>query len=100
VPVPLKPGAALFMHRRTLHSSLPNESDHVRWSFDLRYNPIGQPTGRALMPGFIARSRSAPETELHDADVWTDLWREARRAMAEGDTPRFNRWDANALVCA
>src|SRR5215217_911094 len=38
VPVPLKPGAALFMHRRTLHSSLPNESDHVRWSFDLRYN--------------------------------------------------------------
>ena len=100
VPVPLKPGAAIFMHRRTLHSSLPNESDTVRWSFDLRYNPVGQPTGRAAMPGFVARSRSAPETELRDGAIWTELWREARRALAKGEPPRFNRWDANALACA
>lgn len=98
--LPMRRGAALFMTRRTLHSSLPNNSNQVRWSFDLRYNPLGQPTGRGAFPGFIARSKERPETELRDAGIWTELWTEARRALAEGDTPKFNRWDANAPVCA
>ena len=100
LPLPMKRGSALFMHRRTVHSSLSNNSDHVRWSFDLRYNPIGQPTGRGMFPGFIARSRSRPETELKDPDAWTELWLEARRALAENETPRYNRWDANSPACA
>lgn len=100
VPLPMRRGSALFMTRRTLHNSLSNHSDHVRWSFDLRYNPIGQPTGRGAFPGFIARSKEHPEAELHDPAIWTELWLEARRALAEKDTPRFNRWDPNALVCA
>ena len=99
-PLPMRRGAALFMHRRTLHSSLPNRSNHVRRSFDLRFHPTGQPTGRPAFPGFVARSRSRPDTELHDAERWTALWLEARRALADGDQPRFNRWDANAAVCA
>jgi hypothetical protein len=100
IPLPMPRGSALFMTRRTLHCSLSNNSDHVRWSFDLRYNPIGQPTGRDVFPGFVARSKANPETELHDADVWTELWVEARRALAEHETPRFNRWDGKAPVCA
>jgi hypothetical protein len=88
------------MTRRTLHCSLPNKSNHIRWSFDLRYNPTGQPTGRGAFPGFIARSDADPASELRDPGIWTDLWLEARRALADGDTPRFNRWDANAPVCA
>ena len=39
----MKRGDVLFMHRRTYHSSLPNISNEVRISFDLRYNPSGQP---------------------------------------------------------
>lgn len=100
VPIPLPRGAALFMHRRTLHSSLHNTSEQLRCSFDLRYHPVGQPTGRGAFPGFVARSRERPESELRDAAVWTALWQEARRAMAAGEPPRFNRWDANAPVCA
>lgn len=100
VPQPMRRGSALFMHRRTLHSSLSNTSDHVRWSFDLRYNPVGQPSGRAAFPGFVARSRARPETELRDVGLWTELWREARRAMAEHEPPRFNRWSADAALCA
>ena len=100
LPLPMKRGTALIMHRRTVHSSLSNESDHVRWSFDLRYNPIGQPTGRGAFPGFVARSRSKPETELRDPAIWTELWREARRALAEGEPPRFNRWDPDSPLCA
>ena len=60
VTAELKCGDVLFMHRQTCHSSLPNVSEQVRISFDLRYNPTGQPTGRPLFPGFVARSRKDP----------------------------------------
>ena len=101
VPIPLKRGDVLFLTKRTCHSSLSNVSDNIRWSFDLRYNPIGQATGRGAFPGFVARSRSNPESELHDAAAWADLWRATRHRMAaENSNERFNRWDANALVCA
>ena len=62
--VPLPAGGALFLHRKTVHAALPNLSDRIRWSFDLRYHPPGQPTGRDAFPGFVARSRSQPESEL------------------------------------
>jgi len=89
------------MHRRTCHASLMNYSDDVRWSFDLRYNPIGQSTGRNAFPGFVARSRSHPETELHDPDRWAQMWYEARRTLARRkENPVYNRWHADAEVCA
>jgi phytanoyl-CoA hydroxylase len=101
IPIPLKRGDALFLHRRTCHASLPNVSDNIRWSFDLRYNPIGQATGRGAFPGFVARSRSNPASELHDAAAWADMWRETRRRLAEENYSQpFNRWDSRALVCA
>jgi hypothetical protein len=100
LPVPVKAGSALFLTKETIHCSLRNLSDHVRISFDLRYNPIGQPTGRPDFPGFVARSRSNPESELRDAETWSALWQEARRALSRGETPKFNRWDANSPACA
>lgn len=101
VPIPLKRGDVLFLHKRTCHASLSNVSDNIRWSFDLRYNPIGQATGRGAFPGFVARSRSNPASELHDAEEWAQLWYETRQRMAEENANQpFNRWDANAPVCA
>jgi phytanoyl-CoA hydroxylase len=100
VPLPMKRGSALFLTKRTVHSSLSNHSDHVRFSFDLRYNPIGEPTGRGMFPGFIARSNEQPEAELRDSETWTRLWQEARRAIAAGEPPQFNRWDPFSLACA
>jgi phytanoyl-CoA hydroxylase len=100
VPVPLKRGGALFMHKLTVHASYSNTSDSVRWSFDLRYNPIGQPTGRGAFPGFVARSKAHPETELHDPEAWADLWRQARHRLATEGTGAFNRWSADNPVCA
>ena len=93
VPIPLKRGGVLFFHRLNCHSSLPNNSDNIRWSFDLRYNPTGQPTGRSAFPGFVARSRSNPESELHDAEEWADMWYETRsRLSGSDDNPTFHRW--------
>jgi hypothetical protein len=101
VPLPMEPGDVLFFHKLTLHSSLPNLSDEIRISFDLRYNPTGQPTGRPAFPGFVARSRRAPETELTDAAEWAQLWRDARDQLAQVEHDRpFNRWSATAPVCA
>jgi phytanoyl-CoA hydroxylase len=98
--MPMQRGDVLFLHRLTMHASHSNVSDHVRWSFDLRYNPIGQPTGRATFPGFIARSRRQPDAELRDAAEWRRLWLEARALLAERENPSFNRWHATSPVCA
>lgn len=100
IPVPMKRGSALFMDKLTLHASFSNHSDNIRWSFDLRYNPIGQPTGRGAFPGFVARSRQNPQSELHDPSVWHQLWADARHNLATAGTGRFNRWDADSPVCA
>ena len=100
VPVPMEPGDVLLMHRKTRHAGLPNRSDEIRWSFDLRYQPIGQPTGRPWFPGFVARSRAHPETELTDAADWARSWRDARRRLASAGEIAFNRWDENGPACA
>jgi hypothetical protein len=101
IPVPMKRGDVLFLTKRTCHSSLSNVSDNIRWSFDLRYNPIGQATGRGAFPGFVARSRSNPASELRDATEWANLWRATRQRMAEeNENFVFNRWNSRAMVCA
>ena len=68
---------------------------------DLRYQPIGQPTGRpAFAPaGFVARSVAAPDGVLRDPEVWARNWHAVREQLAE-DAPVFNRWKAGAPGCA
>jgi phytanoyl-CoA hydroxylase len=100
VPIPMEPGDAMFFFSKLKHASLPNISDEIRWSFDLRYNPIGEPTGRPWFPGFVARSRSNPESELRDPKVWAQLWRETRSTLAKGELPAFNRWIRGDPRCA
>ncbi len=104
IPMEVRAGGAVLLHKMTEHGSLDNESDDIRWSFDLRYQPIGQPTGRSVFPGFVARSRAHPEMVTSDPDGWADLWWAARDRIANGTTPmQLNaRWEANALqpLCA
>ena len=91
----------MFFHHLTKHASLANTSDGTRWSFDLRYQPIGQPTGRPAFPGFVARSRKNPASEVTDWHVWADLWRETRSRLAHGQDPgKFTRWTGEEPVCA
>lgn len=100
-PMIMKKGDALLMHKQTIHASYSNNSDSIRWSFDLRYNPIGQPTGRPAFPGFVARSRKYPETILRKPADWEQLWRDTRNHMAAvQDSSNFNRWTKDNPVCA
>ena len=101
VNVPIKRGGALFMDRRTKHASLRNMSDGIRWSFDLRYHPVGQPTGRPAFPGFVARSRKEPSSAVTDPSDWAALWRNARTRLAAIEDPgKFNRWTGDEPACA
>ena len=100
VALPMKPGDVLFMHKLTMHHSLPNLSDTVRWSFDLRYNPIGHPTGRHWFPGFAARSSANPGSVLRDPVEWSRLWDAARVKLADRDAPAFRRWHPGDPRCA
>ena len=100
VPVPLQPGGVLFFHPLCKHASLENHSDAFRWSFDLRYNPIGQPTGRPHFPGFVAQSRLNPESVLDDWREWAQLWLDARDRLAELDAVKVHRWDDDDPMCA
>lgn len=90
--------------RMTEHASCPNLTDDIRWSFDLRYQPTGQPTGREVLPGFVARSSAEPETVLDDPAAWAELWWAARDRMAGGavDLTIGLRWSefSDHPVCA
>ena len=96
----MQAGDVLLLDKLTMHASLANLSDEIRWSVDLRYNPIGQPTGRPWFPGFVARSRAAPERELCDAGEWAGLWGEARRRLTIDPPANFRRWAEDDPGCA
>ena len=104
IPMEVKAGGAVLLHKMTEHGSLDNHSDDIRWSFDLRYQPIGQPTGRSVFPGFVARSNTHPEEIITDPDEWAALWWQARDRIAGGEVPMYlnARWEANARqpICA
>jgi len=101
VPLPMRPGSVLLMTSRTVHSSLDNATeDQIRISFDLRYQPIGEPTGRPAFPGFVARSAANPSSVLRDPEAWAQSWYDARARLAAQENPTFNRWQAGVGVCA
>jgi ectoine hydroxylase-related dioxygenase (phytanoyl-CoA dioxygenase family) len=91
VTLPMRRGDVLLLHRRTPHASTPNVSDQVRVSFDFRYQPIDQPTGRPFFPGFVARSRRHPERVCVDAAAWRQSWLDTRARLADQTPLRFYR---------
>ena len=99
-PLPVKSGGVVVFHPLTPHSSLTNQSNGFRWSFDLRYNVTGEPTGRAHFPEFVARSVKDPALELRDWREWRDLWYEAREKLAVAPHIEIHRWSGDAPACA
>ena len=93
VSMPVKKGGVVLLHQLTEHGSLENNSEQIRWSFDLRYNVIGQNSGREIFPGFVARSKAHPKEVLTDAKVWADEWFRTRDQLAAQGEIAFNaRW--------
>lgn len=61
IALPMSAGSAVMFNDRLLHMSTPNNSDHVRWSVDLRYQPTDQDPMPQHGVGFLCRSRAHPE---------------------------------------
>jgi len=74
VPCPVRVGSVLLILHKTIHRSIPNRSDHIRWSLDLRYSDPALPTGRDHVPGFIARSAKKPESVAKSHLDWLKLF--------------------------
>ena len=74
IDCPLPLGGALLIQSRTMHRSVPNTSNVIRWSLDLRYCDRRKPTGRADVPGFVVRSGQAPEAMARDWRDWAALF--------------------------
>ncbi|MEM9575390.1 MAG: phytanoyl-CoA dioxygenase family protein [Pseudomonadota bacterium] len=100
IPLPVKAGGVVLFHPLTPHASLTNQTDTFRWSFDIRYNVTGEPTGRSHFPEFIARSRAHPETELRDWHTWKSMWENARAQLAQTPHIPIHRWTSDAPFCA
>ena len=73
-PLPVRAGDILVFHNYTMHHSLANKTDTVRWSFDLRYHDAYQPTGRPYYPAFLMRSESRPDALQTDFENWCQRW--------------------------
>lgn len=99
-PLPVKSGGVVIFDPATPHASLPNISDVFRWSFDIRFNVTGQPTGRSHFPDFVARSKTKPDSVLTDWREWKGMWEEARAHLAGVEHIDIHRWDSDAPVCA
>ncbi len=101
VALPLTRGGIILFHKMNIHRALPNRSDRLRWSLDLRYHPVGQATGRPAFPGFVARSRADPASELRDPVAWANAWEKARERIVtgryEGRIFEDTRWNDPAV---
>ena len=80
IPIEMEAGDALCFTQLTPHAALPNKSDAVRWSIDLRYQSISDAMvdeynveigGRDK--GFIARSKADPAS-VATWESWERLW--------------------------
>jgi hypothetical protein len=100
VVVEMRPGSVLFIHRRTVHYSLPNRTDDtVRVSLDLRYIPNGSATGRPSgFPSIPVRSAGATSV-VDDPAVWAGIWQDARAELAGKEIPSTSRWGADHPSC-
>ena len=85
--LPMRKGSVLLMHKLIPHCSTPNLTNGIRWSMDLRYQKKGTPTGRALYPHFVTRSRSHPESKYTDYNDWYKRWTNALKEVPLGKHP-------------
>ena len=79
-PLPVRAGSVIVFSRHLMHGAMPNLGNSVRMSLDLRYQHPDAPSGRGYLPGFIARSRSNPSSELRDHHDGAALDRGAQAA--------------------
>jgi len=101
VDLPIRRGSVVILHKRTVHSALPNvTADEVRISMDLRYQPVEHPTGRPQFPSFLVRGEESTGRPLATWQEWRQGWLNARDRLADKDVGPFSRWSGHGEGCA
>ncbi|MFD8280234.1 hypothetical protein GTZ78_03545 [Streptomyces sp. SID8361] len=98
VPIPVRKGDLVLLHKRLPHGSRVNTSDALRWSFDFRYFRADQPSDRPWFPNITVRSRRDPARELTDAAEWRRRWEDARAFHVAAGAPLPGRREFAQLV--
>ena len=75
VSIEMLPGDALCFTQITPHRALPNRSNQVRWSIDVRYEPTAQATEAGQKQGFVAHSPADPNA-VPTYEQWLKKWAE------------------------
>ncbi len=102
IPLIAKPGDIVLLNKRTIHGAGENRSRGLRWSFDLRYQKAGTPSGRECFPSAPVAGEGA--LTAADAEYYRESWLRARDKIIAGEIPAvFNdRWNKyhSAQICA
>lgn len=61
-------GDVIFLDKRVVHASDTNRTNNFRFSADFRYNKVGEPNGRDILPGFVVRTKN---TDKAAAEKWS-----------------------------
>jgi len=69
----MEPGDVLCFTQLLPHRALPNRSDAVRWSMDVRYEATPTATESGKKQGFIARSAVNPAS-VETYEQWLAKW--------------------------
>lgn len=73
VSIEMDPGDVVVFDHMIPHRALPNRSDAVRWSMDVRYESTDDATESGRRQGFIARSARNPDSVTPYAS-WLEKW--------------------------
>lgn len=72
LPVEMEPGDALCFPQLTPHRAMPNTSDAMRWSMDMRFVQTDKAMPPAMDRGLVARS--ADPSTLTSFEAWHAKW--------------------------
>ena len=73
ISIEMQPGDVLCFTQKTPHRALPNLSTAMRWSMDVRYEATPTATASGRQQGFVARSRTHPQS-VETYGQWLKKW--------------------------
>lgn len=72
VTIECEPGDAIFFTDTTVHRALPNQSEVVRWSIDIRFGPAEEDIIDKGYRGYVCHS--ADPDRIEDLSTWLDRY--------------------------
>ncbi len=72
---PMRRGSMMVFNEMVPHRALPNLSETIRWSIDIRYEKVGTPESIALAQGFVCSHDDDAQVEASFENWSNSKWR-------------------------